>query len=120
MELTTQQKADLVFENSQQVFNGKIAFDLTTPQGVTVRWEIGYSLGGMNYFTGRNDPRGYSIHVSRSAHEFVAFTGLEDPAGAIRAFVLEVGRKSNKKQSEAMELGAPIVFDALVDAGLWY
>ena len=61
--------------------------------------ELYYSKGGMNYFTYRNEPRGYYISatpVERNGimEGFTAFTG-------IRKLVREVSRKSEKAEREA-------------------
>jgi len=44
--------------------------------------EAYYSLGGMNYFTGRSDPRGYwfsiqPVYVDGCCTSFTAFTGVK-------------------------------------------
>lgn len=62
--------------------------------------EIYYALGGMNYFTSRNESRGYYLSVSpverdRGLESYTAFTGLKQ-------LVLPVQRKSQKKMDEAI------------------
>jgi hypothetical protein len=62
--------------------------------------EIYYSLGGHNYFTSRNEGRGYYISVSPVEREgyfesYTAFTGLKQ-------LILPVQRKSAKKMNEAV------------------
>lgn len=62
--------------------------------------EIYYALGGHNYFTYKNESRGYYISVSpverdRGFESYTAFTGLKQ-------CVLPVQRKSSKKMTEAI------------------
>lgn len=62
--------------------------------------EIYYALGGHNYFTSRNESRGYYISVSpveraRGMESYTAFTGLKQ-------CILPVQRKSQKKMNEAV------------------
>jgi len=69
--------------------------------------EIDYNKGGYNYFTYKTEPRGYYIHVSPVTRNitdtgfvlesYTAFTG-------IKACLLEVTRKSNKAENQAIEL----------------
>ncbi len=64
--------------------------------------EVYYSLGGMNYFTGSNEQRGYYLSVTpvKREREWVtttAFTG-------IKALLLPVTRKSDKAYEQACEL----------------
>jgi hypothetical protein len=74
----------------------------------TVEAEIYYSLGGMNYFTYKNDPRGYYFSltpftdngISRS---YTAFSG-------VKTCILPVCRKSQKKAAEAKTQ-----FEGLID-----
>lgn len=61
--------------------------------------EIYYSLGGMNYFTGREEKRGYYLSVSPIAKSngcisYIGFSG-------IKSLIKEVGRKSVKAEKEA-------------------
>ena len=64
--------------------------------------EVYYSLGGMNYFTGKNEGRGYYLSVTPVKIEggfrtVTAFTG-------VRILVKAVSRKSDKAYKEAVEL----------------
>lgn len=71
--------------------------------------ELRYSLGGMNYFTGRAENRGYYLLVTpvtrgTSAGGFImesytAFTG-------IKQIIKQVTRKSAKAEAEAEKLAA--------------
>lgn len=70
-----------------------------------LRCELYYDLGGMNYFTYENEPRGYYVSVTpveRKAGDgyvgetIVAFSG-------IKYNVLQVNRKSKKAAATALE-----------------
>jgi len=76
--------------------------------GQTLEIELYYHLGGMNYFTGRNEKRGYYLSVSPvklSKSEdgrfvttsYTAFSGVKD-------CILEVKRSSEKAFNQAREL----------------
>ena len=74
--------------------------------------ELYYHLGGMNYFTGREERRGYYLSVtpvekSRGFISYTAFTG-------IKQLIKEVKRKSNKAEAEAEE-AAENVKDNLIN-----
>ena len=72
-----------------------------------IKVETAYSLGGMNLFTYRNEPRGYYLHVSPverrltdygvTMESFIAFSG-------IKKLLKEVSRKSAKEEREAEEI----------------
>lgn len=71
-----------------------------------LRIDLDYSKGGYNYFTYKQEPRGYYIHVSPVLREdrggcvmesYAAFSGIKD-------CLLEVARKSNKAEAEALKL----------------
>lgn len=67
-----------------------------------LKCELAYSLGGMNYFTYKNEPRGYYLSVSPveksgCMESYVAFSG-------VKKLLLEVKRKSPKKESEAISM----------------
>ena len=70
-----------------------------------LRCELYYDLGGINYFTHENEPRGYYVSVTpverkvgdRYATEtVVAFSGIKCNA-------LQVNRKSKKAEASALE-----------------
>ena len=78
--------------------------------------ELRYNLGGFNYFTYKEEPRGYYLSVSPVALEqrdgytlesFTAFTGT-------KYLVKEVARKSAKAEKEA-EQRAKELEKALID-----
>ena len=67
-----------------------------------LKCELYYSLGGYNYFTYKQEPRGYYLSVapvekSGIMESYVAFSG-------IKKLMVEVKRKSKKKESEAVEM----------------
>lgn len=69
-----------------------------------LRIETYYSLGGMNYWTSKNENRGYYIAVipveKRGCTE--SFTGFS----GIKQCIKVVSRKSEKAEREADELGS--------------
>ena len=75
--------------------------EFTTENGTTLYYEVAYQLGGFNYFTGKNDPRCYTLNINRNPQEFAAFTDLNDDRGAVRVVLFEVGRKSKKQLAKA-------------------
>lgn len=88
------------------------------PAKVThLRIELYYSLGGMNYFTGKAENRGYYLSVTPvergtsvggyTSESCTAFTGIKQN-------VKEVTRKSKKAESEAEKLAADVM-DNLID-----
>ena len=67
-----------------------------------LRCELYYSLGGINYFTYKNESRGYYLAVSpvnRSEHmeSYVGFSG-------VKKCLLEVTRQSKKAEAKAEEM----------------
>lgn len=74
----------------------------------TVEAEIHYSLGGVNYFTYKQEPRGYYFSLTPftdngGSRTYTAFSG-------VKTCVLPVSRKSQKKAAEAETR-----FDSLID-----
>ena len=74
----------------------------------TVEAEIYYSLGGVNYFTYKQEPRGYWFSLTPftdngTSRSYTSFSG-------VKTCVLPVSRKSQKKAAEA---GAK--FEDLID-----
>ena len=68
--------------------------------------EVYYNKGGMNYFHGKVERRGYYVSVvpveltqcnGYQMESFMAFSG-------VKVFLLEVGRKSDKAYNEAVKL----------------
>ena len=69
------------------------------PKATHLKAEIYYSLGGMNYFTSRDEPRGYYMSISPVKRDgvcesYTAFTGLKN-------LILPVHRKSQKQMDIA-------------------
>ena len=75
--------------------------EFTTENGTTLYYDVTYDLGGFNYFTGKSDPRCYSLNINRNPQEFAAFSDLNDESGAIRVELFEVGRQSKKQLAKA-------------------
>ena len=82
--------------------------------------ELYYSLGGMNFFTYVNEPRGYYLLVSpvtreRNWESFRAFTGTKQ-------CILPVKRQTPKKAQEALSKMnnylQPLIDKVLQDTGL--
>lgn len=78
----------------------------------SLRVEVYYSLGGMNYFSGRVEKRGYYLSVTPVEHargfeSMMAFSGTKQ-------LILEVARKSAKAEKEALAL-AEQAKEALID-----
>lgn len=78
-----------------------------------LRCELYYSLGGFNYFTYKEEPRGYYISVSPvmrdgRMEQYVGFSGL-------KKCILEVKRQSKKAEAEAEEL-AKVNLISLINA----
>lgn len=78
--------------------------------------EVYYSLGGMNYFTSKIEPRGYYISVTPVERSFTngvatetvtAFTGIKE-------CIKPVSRKSKKAEIEANNMASNKI-DALIE-----
>lgn len=74
--------------------------------------DIYYDLGGMNYFTGKPESRGYYISVSPVykngiTERYTSFTG-------IKQCIKTVSRKSEKAYAAALE-SAPEILPGLID-----
>lgn len=74
--------------------------------------EVYYSLGGMNYFTGRAENRGYYISVSPVyrngiTESYTSFTG-------IKHCLSTVSRKSEKAYNNALTI-APEILPTLIN-----
>lgn len=62
--------------------------------------ELYYDLGGMNYFTGNGESRGYYLSISpvERGEIFESYTGFT----GIKKCIKQVKRKSNKAYNEAI------------------
>lgn len=79
----------------------------TNKENHFLKCELYYSLGGMNYFTGRPEQRGYYVSVSPverrttdygvTSESYTAFTGF-------KACVVTCERKSKKAEAQALAL----------------
>ncbi len=71
--------------------------------GLWMKIEIIYSLGGMNYFSGRNEPRGYSVAFTTFEKDknFERYIPMSNEN--FRIFAKEVKRKSKKVERELVE-----------------
>lgn len=85
----------------------KVEYIPTNKPNNYIKCELYYSLGGMNYFTYKNEPRGYYVSVSPverdirpngvTLESFRAFSGY-------KRCVVSVERKSKKAQEKALEV----------------
>lgn len=80
----------------------------TTIENLKIKTRIYYHLGGINYFTGNVEKRGYYLSVSPVTVEtsgiykiesFTAFSGT-------KVLLLECNRKSYKKEIEAQNISS--------------
>lgn len=67
-----------------------------------LKCELYYSLGGMNYFTGKTEARGYYVSVSpversNGWESYTAFSGW-------KKCVVECARKGKKAEAKALEV----------------
>lgn len=74
----------------------------TNKEKTFLKCELYYSLGGMNYFTGRVEARGYYVSVSPVERgdgweSFTAFSGW-------KKCVVECARKGKKAEAKALEV----------------
>ena len=78
----------------------------TTNENEYIRVEVKYNIGGINYFTYKEEERGYYLHVSpikieqRNGYKMESFTGFS----GIKTLIKSVKRKSAKSEKEAIEL----------------
>lgn len=79
---------------------------LPCTDGQELKIQVYYHLGGMNYFTGKSEGRGYYLSVTPvkrergpvfSSESFVGFSG-------IKKLLLPVSRQSEKKFQEAVSM----------------
>lgn len=69
--------------------------------------ELNYNKGGMNYWTGRMEARGYYLYVQRVERTDYGGHSIESfivGQGGVRSFLLEVKRQSPKAKAQAEEL----------------
>lgn len=76
--------------------------------GLTLEIKVYYSLGGMNYFSGSSEARGYylsvsPVEVSRREDGSICSTSYTAFSGT-KLLLLEAKRKSQSKMNEALNL----------------
>lgn len=74
----------------------------------TIRISVYYDLGGMSYFNGNIDKRGYWLSVRPTLIENKGGYNTETFAvfgGGYKHFLVHCARKSNKRAEEAIEKG---------------
>lgn len=74
-----------------------------------LRVEMYYNIGGMNYFTGRQERRGYYLSISPVTRNgimesFTAYSG-------VKFLLKEVSRKSAKAEKQAEDLATELAPD---------
>lgn len=74
----------------------------TNKEKTFLKCELYYSLGGMNYFTGKTEARGYYVSVSpversNGWESYTAFSGW-------KKCVVECARKGKKAEAKALEV----------------
>lgn len=74
----------------------------TNKEKTFLKCELYYSLGGMNYFTGKTEARGYYVSVSPVERgdgweSYTAFSGW-------KKCVVECARKGKKAEAKALEV----------------
>lgn len=93
-------------------------------EGSTVEIEIYYTLGGMNYLSGRASPRGVGVSIrpvklERSERGSISrsyvLLGSQQESG-VRLHVLDLARKSERQLARVAEM---IDLDAPAVASLW-
>lgn len=93
------------------------------PEGKELEISVYYDLGGMNYFTGGKNVRGYYISVTPvKRNEFSVSSMLGQ---GYKKLLVEVTRKSKKKEAEALKISEEVekeLIDAVIDKvvkGIW-
>lgn len=89
--------------------------EYTTENGTKLYYRVSYDLGGFNYFTGKSDPRCYSLNIQRNPQEFALFSDLNDESGAVRVELFEVGRQSKKQLAKAESMALDKLKECLAE-----
>lgn len=84
---------------------------LSSNNGVNtcLKSEVFYSLGGMNYFTGKEEPRGYYASVGlvkqehKNGYTTESFMMFDKRFGATKTLLVPVKRKSDKAYTQAVQ-----------------
>lgn len=85
--------------------------EYTTDRGTRLYYRVFYDIGGYNWFTSKDTPRGYYLEIRRQPHMMTAFSSLTDPQGAIKYCLLEVKRQSNKQKQLAEDMAEQTLRD---------
>lgn len=85
--------------------------EYTTENGTKLFYKVFYDLGGWNYFTCKERPRGYYLSIQRKYNQFSAFSDLSQPDGAIKYMLLEVNRQSTKQKETAEKMALDTLKD---------
>lgn len=94
-------------------------FIATKSENVFLKVEVYYSLGGMNYFTYKSEPRGYYLSVmpieriDRGSY----FVETQAAFSGYKTILKEVKRKSKKAETEAEQLASELM-QSIVNAVL--
>ena len=92
--------------NNTTITKKYISVQSPTEEVTHLKVELYYSMGGWNYFVGKQEPRGYYLSVTpvkkwksetATYEQFAAFTGC-------KTLIKEVARKSKKAEREAVVL----------------
>ncbi|MGG4105187.1 hypothetical protein AAXB25_14820 [Paenibacillus lautus] len=81
-----------------------------------VEVKVSYSLGGINWATGKQEARGYYLHVQpytseqREGYSMRTVTGFS----GVKMLLLEVGRKSKNKLHEAVSMVTDEMIEEMV------
>ena len=96
---------DQIVSTIKEIDDGKkrVSGTITTEKGTPLYWEVYYDKGGYNQFTNEFEPRCMEASLQRQHGEVAAFSDLNDPAGAERIVLIEVGRYSKKQQKLAIQ-----------------
>lgn len=80
--------------------------EIPLKDGQTLELSVSYSKGGMNYFSGNAERRGYYLHAApmRIKKEDGYTTRSFTMMSGMKAFLLEVKRQSPKAAKQALEL----------------
>lgn len=76
-------------------------YRLETERGNVVWYELNYTLGGRDYWTGGMRDRGYYLNIRRNRDEFLVGEGLHHNKGAIQLLVHPVKRRGSKQEEIA-------------------
>ena len=77
--------------------------------GLWMKIKILYSLGGINYFYGKSEPRGYGVSfiTVEKGEDFEKYAPMSDEN--FRIFIKEVKRKSKKTERELIDFVGSII-----------